>query len=200
MVHTNTYMFMSTRFSSGLWVSRVDLLPPSAAYMRQCTWSSLVQVMACRLFGAKPLPEPILLIVNRTLGNKFQWNLNLNSIISIQNMHSIMSSVKMAAILSGPQCVRATPMIELQISYAAELCILKPMIYCSTTVVVSTQETDTDRCKDAFPKMDCLYIIVIVYTLWFVSPLCTFTVNKLLLLLLVVNKHFDTNFTNVKFV
>ena len=28
--------------------------------MRQWTGSSLVQVMACRLFGAKPLPEPIL--------------------------------------------------------------------------------------------------------------------------------------------
>ena len=33
--------------------------PPSAAYMHQWTGSSLVQVMACRLFGAKPLPEPI---------------------------------------------------------------------------------------------------------------------------------------------
>ena len=28
--------------------------------MRQWTGSSLVQVMACRLFGAKPLPEPML--------------------------------------------------------------------------------------------------------------------------------------------
>ena len=34
--------------------------PPSAAYMRQQTRSALVQVMACRLFGTKPLPEPIL--------------------------------------------------------------------------------------------------------------------------------------------
>ena len=32
----------------------------SAAYMRQWTESSLLQVMACRLFGAKPLPEPAL--------------------------------------------------------------------------------------------------------------------------------------------
>ena len=33
--------------------------PPSAAYMRQ--WiRTLVQIMACRLFGAKPLPEPML--------------------------------------------------------------------------------------------------------------------------------------------
>ena len=34
--------------------------PHSAAYMRQWTGPSLVQVMACRLFGAKPLPEPML--------------------------------------------------------------------------------------------------------------------------------------------
>ena len=34
--------------------------PPSAAYKCQCMESSLVQVMAWRLFGAKPLPEPVL--------------------------------------------------------------------------------------------------------------------------------------------
>ena len=33
---------------------------PSAAYLRQRTGSSLVQVMACRLFAAKTLPEPML--------------------------------------------------------------------------------------------------------------------------------------------
>ena len=32
---------------------------PSAAYMRHSIGSALVQVMACRLFGAKPIPEPI---------------------------------------------------------------------------------------------------------------------------------------------
>ena len=34
--------------------------PPGAAYMRQWTGTALVQVMACRLFGVKPLPEPML--------------------------------------------------------------------------------------------------------------------------------------------
>ena len=34
---------------------------PSAAYMRRWTGSALVQVMACPLFGAKPLPEPMLI-------------------------------------------------------------------------------------------------------------------------------------------
>ena len=38
----------------------LNLSPPSAAYMHQWIGSALVQIMACRLFGAKPLPEPIL--------------------------------------------------------------------------------------------------------------------------------------------
>ena len=39
---------------------RFNSSSPSAAYMRQWTVSTLVQIMACRLFGAKPLPEPML--------------------------------------------------------------------------------------------------------------------------------------------
>ena len=34
--------------------------PPSATYMRQLVGSTLVQIMACRLFGAKPLSQPML--------------------------------------------------------------------------------------------------------------------------------------------
>ena len=33
--------------------------PPGAAKMGQCAGPAL-QIMACRLFGAKPLPEPML--------------------------------------------------------------------------------------------------------------------------------------------
>ena len=42
------------------WISSVDLSPRSAVYMRQWTGSALVQIMACRLVGAKPLSEPTL--------------------------------------------------------------------------------------------------------------------------------------------
>ena len=35
-------------------------MSPGDAYMRYWTGSSLVHVMACRLFGAKPLPEPMM--------------------------------------------------------------------------------------------------------------------------------------------
>ena len=38
-----------------------QLSPPSAAYMRQWSGSALVQIMACRLDGAKPLSEPMLM-------------------------------------------------------------------------------------------------------------------------------------------
>ena len=40
-----------------LWVNSS---PPGAAYMIQWTGQTLVQVMACRLFGVKPLPEPMM--------------------------------------------------------------------------------------------------------------------------------------------
>ena len=39
---------------------RVNLSPPSAVYMRQWTGSALFQIMTCHLFGAKPLPEQML--------------------------------------------------------------------------------------------------------------------------------------------
>ena len=42
------------------WWIIVDLSPPSTTYMHQWIGSALVQVMACCLFGAKPLPEPML--------------------------------------------------------------------------------------------------------------------------------------------
>ena len=68
--------------------------PSSAAYMRQWIRSALVQIMACRLFGAKPLSEPILGVVYRTLGNKLPCNFNQNSTIFIQENAFKMSSAK----------------------------------------------------------------------------------------------------------
>ena len=38
----------------------INSYPPSSKYMRQWTGSSLVQVMACRLFGTKPSPAQML--------------------------------------------------------------------------------------------------------------------------------------------
>ena len=41
-------------------ISIINSFPPSAAYMRQWTASALLQIMACRLFGAKPLSKPMI--------------------------------------------------------------------------------------------------------------------------------------------
>ena len=38
-------------------LSHINSSPPSAIYMRQWIGSALVQIMACRLFGAKPLSK-----------------------------------------------------------------------------------------------------------------------------------------------
>ena len=54
--------------------------PPSVAYMRQWISSALVQIMASRLFGAKPLSEPVLVYLSIwSLGKKLQWNFNQNT-------------------------------------------------------------------------------------------------------------------------
>ena len=47
----NNVVLLSTMINSS---------PPCAAYMRQWIGSASVQIMACRLFGAKPLSEPML--------------------------------------------------------------------------------------------------------------------------------------------
>ena len=44
----------------GLLRFTFDAISPSAAYMRQWIGSALVQIMACRLFGTKPLSKPVL--------------------------------------------------------------------------------------------------------------------------------------------
>ena len=72
---------------------------PGDAYMRQWTWSSLVQIMACRLFGAKPLSEPKLTYCQLD-------PLEQTSII-FESKHKNDGNIvhKMASILSRPQYV-----------------------------------------------------------------------------------------------
>ena len=44
-----------------------------------------LMVMACRMFGAKPLPEPMLAYCQLDCWEKtFQWNSNRNAVIFIQ--------------------------------------------------------------------------------------------------------------------
>ena len=56
--HQSVWMAIHTRLCDSLL--RINLSPPKAAYMHQWTGSALVQIMACRLIGAKPLSKLIL--------------------------------------------------------------------------------------------------------------------------------------------
>ena len=58
--------------------------------------TSLVQIIACRLFATKPLSEPMqcLNIVIWTLGDKPKWNFIWSLKLSIKKMHLKMSSAK----------------------------------------------------------------------------------------------------------
>ena len=64
------------------------------------TTPSLAQINAYRLFGTKPLSKPMLHITIGTHRNKFQWNLNQNAKIYIQENEIRNVICKMAAILS----------------------------------------------------------------------------------------------------
>ena len=64
----------------------INSLRPSDAYMRRWTGSSLVQILACRLYGDRPLSEPMLEYCYWAFRNKLQWNFNRNSNIFIQKI------------------------------------------------------------------------------------------------------------------
>ena len=89
----------------------INSSPPSAAYMRRWTGPSLVQVMACRLFSAKPLPEPMLAYCQLD-----SWEQIFSEIIieilsfSFKKMHLKMPSAKMTAILSRGRWVNSSPL------------------------------------------------------------------------------------------
>ena len=79
---------------------RVNSSPPSAAYMRQCIGSALVQIMACHLFGTKPLSKPMLGYCHPKLRNKLQWNFNQNTKLLINEIAFENIVCKMTTIFS----------------------------------------------------------------------------------------------------
>ena len=83
-----------------------NALRPDDAYMRHWTRSSLVHVMACRLVGAKPLPETMMAYCQLDhRESRFSVVVIKIKIFSVTQLHSEMSSAKVAAILSRSQCV-----------------------------------------------------------------------------------------------
>ena len=68
-------------------------LPYSATYMRKWIGSALFQIIACRLFGAKPLYKLIILVI-RPLGLTFSELLIEIQNFSFTKMHLKISSAK----------------------------------------------------------------------------------------------------------
>ena len=60
--HTNCLIMTQIAFISPFKRNRLafNSSPPSGAHLRQWIGSLLVEIMACRLFGAKPLSQPML--------------------------------------------------------------------------------------------------------------------------------------------
>ena len=81
------YQWVGTRKTSLLSVSNgvTSFLHLTHRYVRHWTWSSLVHVMICRLFGAKPLPGPFMSIA--PLGTNFNKRFNRNSTILLNKIH-----------------------------------------------------------------------------------------------------------------
>ena len=50
--------------------------PPNATYRRRWSGTSLVYIMACRLFGANPLSKPMMTSHQSHLVNRLQWNIS----------------------------------------------------------------------------------------------------------------------------
>ena len=74
---------------------------PSATYICQWIGQALVQIMACRLFGAKPLSKPMLAYHQLgPLGTNL-WNFDQNTKLFIHENASENIICEMAAILSG---------------------------------------------------------------------------------------------------
>ena len=77
----------------------VNSCPPKAAYMRQCIGSALVQVMAWRWTGNKPLPEPKLPYCQLNSWEQISVKFKSKS-FSFKKMLLKLLSAKMVTILS----------------------------------------------------------------------------------------------------
>ena len=92
-------------------VPLLTLLPlgPHYIYMRQWIRSILVQIMACRLCGAKQLSQPMLAYCQSIGPLGTNWNFNQNTKLSIHKNAPKNIICEMVAILSGPGGYELTP-------------------------------------------------------------------------------------------
>ena len=108
------------------WEFIIKSSRPSDVYMRQRIWSTVVQIIVCRLVGAKPLSEVLNQcwnIVDLNLRNRLQWNLKRISYIFIQANAFENAVWEMVAILSWPQCVDWSLLNQVALGYVQAPCI-----------------------------------------------------------------------------
>ena len=89
------------------WLLNHNPTPTSAAYMRHLIGSALVQIMACRLFGTKPLSKPMLCYCSF---EPQQTSMELQSKFEVFYSGNVFENVvcQMAAILSTGRWVNVT--------------------------------------------------------------------------------------------
>ena len=106
------------------WVVRIMIaiiyfihsLRPSDAYMRQYFKPPLVQIMVCRLPASSYYMNQCWYFVNWALKNKFQWNIDRNSNIFIQENAFEYVFCEMVTILSRLQRVKTMWRIYIYVS------------------------------------------------------------------------------------
>ena len=107
------------------------------AYMRNWTGSTLVQVMACRLLGAKPLPEPVVTYCQldpqeQTSVNFFNRNPNIfidentfeNAVCNWQPFCFGLKGVHCTIYFMRVQCMYRLPMSFNSVAYQTLPCVV----------------------------------------------------------------------------
>ena len=97
-------------------VPDINSLTPGALYMHQRIESALVQIMACRLFGAKPLSKPMLSI--GPLGTNFS-----EISIKIQNFSFMKMHLKISCAKWRPFCPGGQTLTYVVHSPAVVICV-----------------------------------------------------------------------------
>ena len=108
------------------------------------------QIIACRVFGAKPLSEPMLIYCQLDLWNKLSWNMNLNSNFSLKMY------LKMTYTKWRPFCLSLN---VLNVCSCLYLCLGTPVCVCMSQV------GRFHFCQlERSPTHQCLYIRIWINT------------------------------------
>ena len=93
--------------------------PPSAAYMRHWMMSALVQIMACRRIGDKPLSKPMMGFCQLDTSNKLQCNFEI--LIKIQNFSFTKMYLKISSAKWRPFMDVHVWIIQMSVLYIRDL-------------------------------------------------------------------------------